>query len=483
MKISTAKQLFILGLFAFGLRLCFAIFTHGYLFVDEVPQYLNVAYYKAFGFGQLTWEWQQAQIRSWIVPNFFSYFISALSSIGMNDPLQWLYGIRIFLCAWSLLIVVSAFYIVKLLYPKNENAAFFAAALCGVWGYLIYFNLRTLGECLSMPAVMASIWWILQYEKTQNKIWALLAGMMIGLAFIIKFQAGVFILSSALYLLLRRQWVGFLFLNVGFLAMIGVQGISDVVEHGTFLRSPIAYFKYNVLFGELYHTPEGKLQRILDFLLKMHFPLLFPIILYFSFRYARKHLLLILSIVTYLGVHALIKNRQFRFFAPVLPIFLTAFSAGFMEWVSQIKMNMTKTQKYSLNAICLILIVAIGSQFASPAFPSVLRPQWNKGADVCLALRYVGQQPDSRGVLSITGQDPFYFYLGKNIPYMPNEKAEQAPNTPDYDRYNYLLFKTMSKKGESISLNHLHPQLIQDFKMTDPPVKRFGSVWMYKRVN
>lgn len=471
-NLSKKEQLLFLCGVALAIRLLLGYFTHGFLFIDEVRQYLDVAAFKLFGTGELTWEWS-SHIRSMIVPQLLTLILKLSVWIGMEDPFQHVFFIRIFLSIWSLILIVSSYEIVSILYPDKKIAPFVTAMICAVWGYLIYFNLRTLGECMAMPVMMGSLW-LLLYSQKNSKPWISIAsGFLIGIAFIIKCQTSVIIISSCLYLLFEKDLKRFSYLCMGFFIGVGIQGISDWISYGTFLESPIAYFKYNIL-----NPPSTELRneaiRIIDFLFKMHFPVFFPFIAYFTFKNFKKNRLLCLSILVYVGIHAFISNRQFRFYAPLLPFFLTASIPSFLEWIEG---KQAWVKKMALAA----LILALASQLGSLVIPAgAFRPEWNKHADILKALSFVGKQKDSTGVLAVTGYDRFFFYLGKSIPYVTDGSARKITQTPEYSKFNYLLLNTKAKDQDNKYLDQERKNF-KEFPVDQPPFRIFGSILIFKR--
>src|SRR5688572_18114012 len=58
----------------------------GRLHPDEVYQYLEPANHKAFGYGILAWEWQQAGLRNWAIPGLLAFFLKLCGALGIDDP-------------------------------------------------------------------------------------------------------------------------------------------------------------------------------------------------------------------------------------------------------------------------------------------------------------------------------------------------------------------------------------------------------------
>src|SRR5215472_12378754 len=62
-----------------------AVLQLGRLHPDEVYQWLEPAYYRAHGYGILSWEWSRG-IRNWAVPLFFAGLLKLCTALGISNP-------------------------------------------------------------------------------------------------------------------------------------------------------------------------------------------------------------------------------------------------------------------------------------------------------------------------------------------------------------------------------------------------------------
>src|SRR5260370_12333730 len=62
-----------------------AVVQLGRIHPDEVYQWLEPSFYRAHGYGVLSWEWSQG-IRNWAIPIVFGWLLKACAAIGISNP-------------------------------------------------------------------------------------------------------------------------------------------------------------------------------------------------------------------------------------------------------------------------------------------------------------------------------------------------------------------------------------------------------------
>ncbi|MFX0125347.1 MAG: hypothetical protein ACFFAE_17090 [Candidatus Hodarchaeota archaeon] len=189
---------------------------------------------------------------------------------------------------------------------------------------------------------------------------------------------------------------------------------------------------------------------------------------------------------------SLTPNKQLRFLYPWLPLFFTLLSLSailfnnYIQWLFQViyqKMrsisinvspNLSKKKIYD----AIIFIVCIGSWFITVQLQSMHvqnRTPINAWGDVLLAMTWIGEQEDSRGLL-VFGTIAFgIFHLHKNIPiryyfYIENvvdliqEGIDMLPLV-NKTRFNYVIVPRYSYDQEPeldekpVSIYSLYPNL------------------------
>src|SRR3989338_2279917 len=474
-QLSCTQQVILVCALSLLLRIFFSFFSHGFMYIDEVHFYLDPAAWNQYKIGVLSEStksfYAQLPGRSPISIFIFSAMLSFCEFLNISDPLSQVIMIRIFLSLWSLVGIVSIYYLTLSLYPGKKNIAFWAALLSAVWGYHIYSNLRTLGECVSIPAILCSFWFFHRSLSKPSRIRLIFSGMLMGLAISLKVQSGLFLMGIGIYCLFHRNIFHLIYFSIGFLVLFCFQGTVDLFTHGAFLKSFFDYIHLRMSSSE-FNVPKAY-GKFFWFLFVIHFPLLFPFIIYFILKDIRRNQLLVFSVFVYLGVHFYHPSTDLRLYLVVVPIFLTLFMASFLNWHPR--------KKYFKKIIYGLIFVAVVSQFMAVFFPEPFRPKWRRDANLCFAQAYVGRQLDSTGLLMMHVRwAQLYFYVRKKIPVTKVNHQVLSQNIQNYDTYNYFILRKKDKKGRETNLP-LDPKLIQDFNLNDAPIQIFGDHSIYKR--
>jgi len=286
------------------------------VYPDEIYQTLEPAHKLVFGRGITYWEFKYGA-RSWFFPGILAGVYKILDLIGVRDPLSINIGIKIFLSIFNSL-AVSVVYLLFRRHDLTKKEAFlFTLPLAA--SYLVsYISARTLTESASLPFMVFAVYFASNYienERIKELVFAFFAA---GIAFMIRFQTGVFAfgLAVALFLTARKRFRASLIFGFGFLGMMVIQGILDIFTWGSFFKSAITYFDYNVLRGVANkHGISPWYFYLVDFVKTFH-----PITL------AAAVLTMIAGVVDFR------KNRQiFLFFFPFLLFFIVHSAIGHKE--------------------------------------------------------------------------------------------------------------------------------------------------------
>ncbi|HEX4621832.1 MAG TPA: mannosyltransferase, partial [Myxococcaceae bacterium] len=123
-----------------------AVIQLGRLHPDEVYQFLEPAWWRVHDYGIKAWEWEVG-IRNWAVPLFFSLILRFCDLVGIHHPrvVRALIEVPQYLLhAWMLQAVYR--YTAR---RVGERWALWAIFLVGLYGLVIAFAGRTLGESMS----------------------------------------------------------------------------------------------------------------------------------------------------------------------------------------------------------------------------------------------------------------------------------------------------------------------------------------------
>jgi phosphatidylinositol glycan class B len=388
-----------------------AVAVLGRIHPDEVYQLLEPAYWRAHGYGVLAWEWQSAGLRNWAFPGAFSWLIRACAALGVDHPWavravlevpQWL------LHAWALGAVAR--YASRRLGSEAWAAA--AAALVGVSGLVLLFAGRTLGESLSVPWLLLAVEALdRDGEGTEARRAGLLGGAALGLAVVARYGSAVMVLTALGWLAARRRWAVLGWTVVAGGAVAAGLGALDAATWGAPFHSLRAYLQFNVLsdqaaerFGR---APAG---FYVPWLARELPAWAWPAGWVALRTRARPSLPFVMG-TAYLLALTLTPHKEERFLYPAVVLLAVAAAPAFVGWARGLGRQ------------------AVGMG-ASAALVGLLPLAWDwpelRGDQLRAIVR--ATRGDATGLLvvneGIWGAGG-YFYVGRNIPWMVADEAQE----------------------------------------------------------
>jgi len=147
------------------LRLLQSLVVRGYFSPDEYWQSLEVAHSMVWGYGYLTWEWRDWQLRSVVHPLFFGVFYWALKVLGLDYPLVVAYGPRVLMGFIMFASDCLVFKTAKVMF--SESVAKKALVLsAGSW-FLGYAGVRTYSNSFELLFTSLAVYYYVQAKDTQ----------------------------------------------------------------------------------------------------------------------------------------------------------------------------------------------------------------------------------------------------------------------------------------------------------------------------
>ncbi len=383
---------------------------------------------------------RQPQGHSFFYVGITYLILSVLKFLGLQDPQTKMYFIRLIHGAFSLLIVYYSYKITE------KKGGIKAARLCGIilalFWMLPFLSVRNLVEVVCIPPLLAASWLVVKHEEKWNLKHFLYAGMLLGVAFNIRFQTLMFTAGFGLAVLFTRHIMAVVLTIIGFvsIAVLVQGGIDQFIWHRPFAEFH-EYVIYNINNATSYLVGEWYM-----YLLFVSGVLIPPISLFlFSgyFRLWKKHLILFLPAFVFFAFHSYFPNKQERFILPFIPFLVILGSMGWTEFYGKSKFWQKRPGLYkgfwiffwTLNTIALLFI-------------SVSYSKRNRVESMC----YLAQKGD---VVNIIMEDsnrndfqlPPLFYLQKWISPFGVTQLESARNLkqkydqlPDSLKPNYIVF-------------------------------------------
>jgi hypothetical protein len=379
-----------------------AVLQLGRIHPDEVYQWLEPAFYRAHGYGILSWEWS-AGIRNWAIPIFFGWLLKLCAAIGVSNP-------RIYR---AVLEVPQYFLHVAMLasvYRYSERriggeGAAWATALVGLCAPVVVFAGRTMGESFSAAFLVIAL---AALDRPASKAVAILGGAMLGLAVLARYASGVQAAVAIAYLAIQSRWRPLTFALVGSLPVLAGLGALDWLTWHRPFHSALTYFQFNVLsaragaqFGAApawFYLPV--LVRAVPLWVWVGLP--FAILK----QRPRVPMPLFCGICSVAALSA-VAHKEERFIYPVLVLVALVAAPGLVQAV-----QLAKPRLRSWIAVSSLASNALGF-----IFPGELRAQ---RGDQFRAIVRATRPPEASGLLivneGIWGAGGF-FYIGKRIPW------------------------------------------------------------------
>ncbi len=458
-KIFNYLPLTVIIILSILLRLLAAQESQGFVHPDEVFQSLEMIHYwiyGEYGTGQtIPWEYNTAYrfggARSWFFVLILVGVYKFLMLFGITDPLVLIYSARLFLSLFSIITVVVSYLFGKEMF--NKIVGLISAFICGTWWFFPYWASRTMTDSLSSDFLFLSIFLIykaIRHEKAKRKVTlSAIAGLSLGLSFMIRFPGALMGIPLAIAILYkpivdvcRKIAISFRtlakkkektyeplsrgeYLNSfstlasfcgGAFLMVLFQGLLDLFTWGTFLHSPINYFRYNIVEGNsAYHGTSPWFQYFAgfftDFAYIFIFIFFFLLIFGLIFKEKTKSKVFVLILMFYwLAIFSSIAHKEFRFIMTFLPLGMLFVANGIYKFS-----KLVKRKQFQYVVLGLLLVMLSTSSLYMGLVKKNYMWKWNSG--ICNAMYWVGQQEDSERliVLEMVWYTGGYAYLNKNI--------------------------------------------------------------------
>jgi len=331
-KLWDSNPLHVILIGAFLIRLLAAIFSQGYGMHDDHFLVLEASQSWVDGTDYNDWL-PKSQVNP--VPSGHSFFyvgihfliLSTFKAVGIHNPKLLVFLIRLLHALFSLIVVAFGYKLADRM-GGRKAAIQVGLALSFLW-FMPLLSVRNLVEVACIPFIMTGVWMTyVAIEESRSLKHYLFAGLVIGLAFSIRFQTVIFIGGVGLVILFRRKfWEAIIFGLGALISIILIQGVVDMFIWGRPFAELMEYIRYNIVHKADYGTnnPYMYASIIIGVLLP---PLGWLWIVGF-FRSWKKTLIIVVSTLLFTAFHSYFPNKQERFIFPVLPFFVTA---GIIGW-------------------------------------------------------------------------------------------------------------------------------------------------------
>ncbi len=222
-----------------------AVVQLGRIHPDEVYQVLEPAWFRAHGYGVVAWEWKVG-LRNWAVPFVAMGMLNLADVLGLTHPVAYRALIAIPQAALHVWMMRAVYRFAER--RAGPRGGLFSALLVGLYGPVLIFAGRTLGESLSTAFLVVAMEALDRTERPTRA--GLLGGLALGLAVVARYGSAVMVLVALAWLVGARRWRTLAFTCLGGLGVALGLGALDFSTWGKPFHSFFAYVDFNVLSGE-----------------------------------------------------------------------------------------------------------------------------------------------------------------------------------------------------------------------------------------
>ena len=348
-------------------RLFVAIFSEGYLMVDD--HFLAVEPVSSWVCGENNANWCPNDYNQVDHPQPFSYAYYFLNFLilklcalsGVINPFTQAFVLRL---AHAILSLWSVYLFVKLAERLISSVTW---RMYAIWfwvfgGVVTVFSVHQLVETACIPFVLLAYLYVLKYFERERLGLICIAAMAFSVSVGMRYQLVFFPLTLGMYLLWKRKWSGALLFGVFFSLGFAITQIDNVLFwHKPIYQHLLDYQAYN---STHYADYPSNIFSYLSFISYYIFPFI-TILFVLSIRRkssafedassnsskgvsqdAAQAVFIFIGTVVFIGFHLIFPNRQERFLLPAVPLALVGmirviavrfpFNASFEEsWVSK----------------------------------------------------------------------------------------------------------------------------------------------------
>ena len=319
-------------------RLLAVIFSKGYGWHDDQFLIIEIAQSWVDGIDYYSW---LPSADGTNPPEGFSFFyvgihyllFSFFNAIGFTDPQGKMYIIRLIHGLWSILVIYFGYKITLKL--GNQKSAKQVGWLLSLLWLFPMISVRNLVEFACVPLLLWGLWLIVNNTENKSGIF-LWAGILMGLAFNIRFQSLILTGGIGLAMLFHKQWKETFLVAAGILLSIIIfQGSIDYFVWGSPFVQVIEYINYN-----MHHAAEYIVSPWYTYIIVLAGLLVPPVSLFLLagfFQQWRKLLIIFLPVIIFIIFHSYYPNKQERFIITAIPMLIIAGIIGWNEITEKIK--------------------------------------------------------------------------------------------------------------------------------------------------
>ena len=339
-KISTyiKRHPFLFVMVAAGLcRLAAVIWSKGFIHTDDHFETVAISQdwlvKGLFGAdGLLHWQDQPASdITRFPLYTLFLYALMKTGTwLGIHSLNTIMYGVRLVHALLSLLPVIFTYKAVKVV-TRDDRWAVIGGLFAGLHFIAPFLGVRNLIEVVGGELWLVALYACYRYADDSRVRWVYLAGVMTGLAWMIRFQIAFAALPIPFILWYeRRTLLPAVHYGCAVAFMVLVAWIVDFILVGRFGGSSFALLNLHVLYDTMYSTIPGLYIAVL---LGLFIPPMSFVLMWLATRpmFVRRHRIVVFSTLSFILCHWFLRNQQERFIFPMIPACILLFTLALWD--------------------------------------------------------------------------------------------------------------------------------------------------------
>jgi GPI mannosyltransferase 3 len=402
-------------------RLWLAFNDHGLIWPDEIYQSVEPAHRLVFGYGFLSWEYQEG-LRSWIWPGILSVVLWIGQALGLTTGLSLMVAVKIFLALVA--VGTSVFGVLLANRLAGGLAAIFAAAVIPLFPLAMALDNHSFSEPFVALLLVASAY----YFEGSTRGSAFAAGFLAVSAASLRLQVVAVAVAFVVGLLLRRDRARGYYVVAGAVLMAALAGLLDWITWGAPFASYVNNIRYNLVEGNASLYGEESIGYYVEHLF-LTGGVVFLVALVGLVFGARRFAIHVSGVAATLVLHTLVPHKELRFLLPIVAYALAVAAAG---WVIRLRTDepimerVAHPRVLSLVVVaCLVVNLFVAARLTmgnlgETRFWAASSPVWGNNESFNVQSSDIGQDPSTCGLAFVDVNFIFvggYSYFHRDVPY------------------------------------------------------------------
>jgi hypothetical protein len=402
-------------------RLWLAFNDHGLIWPDEIYQSVEPAHRIVFGYGFLSWEYQDG-LRSWIWPGILSGILWLGQAVGLTTGLSLMVAVKIFLALVA--VGTSVFGVLLAHRLAGGLAALFAAGAIPLFPLTMALDNHAFSEPLVALLLLASAY----YFEGSTRRSAIAAGFLAVSAASLRLQVAAVVVAFIVGLLAKHDRRRAYHVAIGGAVMAALAGLLDWITWGAPFASYWNNVRYNLVEGNASLYGEESITYYAEHLLLTGGVVFLLALVGLAFG-ARRFMIHVAGIAITVALHTLIPHKEMRFILPVVAYALAVASAG---WAFRLRAEPETLERVERPRVVIVLVVAalatnlfVASRLTMGNLGETRvwagsSPVWGNHESFNVQASDIGQDPATCGLAFVDVNFIFvggYSYMHRDVPY------------------------------------------------------------------